>query len=333
MSAENHTNAVAPITASSPSRRTVIKAGAWSVPVIAAAVATPLAAASTAGTDLIVQWLPSGTDVGARSADDTRGYTLGLPSGVWVSTTSTTPVPAGSTLTVSYDDRVLGAPSATAAGVPLVSAGSGSFILPEIPATGAQLRVDIPYATKTAEWHEDITPLSVTATPATGNDPDDSNNTVMLEARYFDTSDASLTATWRQVTVSTLSGLETATFVDEVAIEALAPGDVASGRRVAFSTPESISGDYPITSVSVSSATLDGVDVLPSIGAAQSELYGRFTVPVNTGIPVGKTLVLKISVDAVTPSTEFVSSTNVFVSFVGSNERDITNNDASAPQP
>lgn len=70
------------------SRRTVVKGAAWSVPVIAAAVATPLAAASLA-------------DVGAFALAGTCG-TLGLLGpGFTLTADATTPLPVGTTVTVT----------------------------------------------------------------------------------------------------------------------------------------------------------------------------------------------------------------------------------------
>jgi hypothetical protein len=71
------------------SRRTVIKGAAWSVPVIAAAVATPLAAASG--------------DIGAFSVDGDCGVLgLGLlATGIDVTASPTAPIPAGTTITLT----------------------------------------------------------------------------------------------------------------------------------------------------------------------------------------------------------------------------------------
>lgn len=70
------------------SRRTVVKGAAWSVPVIAAAVATPLAAASV-------------TDVGAFSVDGDCG-TLGLLfPGFEITAGPSAPLPAGTVITIT----------------------------------------------------------------------------------------------------------------------------------------------------------------------------------------------------------------------------------------
>ncbi|KJQ55072.1 hypothetical protein [Microbacterium sp. SA39] len=70
------------------SRRTVVKGAAWSVPVIAAAVATPLAAASI-------------VDVGAFALRGSCG-TLGLLGpGFTLQAGPTTPLPVGTTVTIT----------------------------------------------------------------------------------------------------------------------------------------------------------------------------------------------------------------------------------------
>ncbi|QNA91998.1 MULTISPECIES: hypothetical protein [unclassified Microbacterium] len=70
------------------SRRTIVKGAAWSVPVIAAAVATPLAAASV-------------VDVGAFSVDGDCG-TLGLLfPGFEITAGPSAPLPAGTVITIT----------------------------------------------------------------------------------------------------------------------------------------------------------------------------------------------------------------------------------------
>ncbi|MFJ2550872.1 hypothetical protein [Microbacterium sp. NPDC087591] len=70
------------------SRRTVVKGAAWSVPVIAAAVATPLAAASTA-------------DVGAFTTAGTCGILGVLGPGFTLTASATAPLPVGTTITIT----------------------------------------------------------------------------------------------------------------------------------------------------------------------------------------------------------------------------------------
>ena len=70
------------------SRRTVVKGAAWSVPVIAAAVATPLAAASN-------------VEVGAFALDGSCGVLGVLGPGFTLEASATEALPVGTTITIS----------------------------------------------------------------------------------------------------------------------------------------------------------------------------------------------------------------------------------------
>ena len=70
------------------SRRTLVKGAAWSVPIIAAAVATPLAAASV-------------VDVGAFALRGSCGVLGVLGPGFTLQAGPTTPLPVGTTVTVT----------------------------------------------------------------------------------------------------------------------------------------------------------------------------------------------------------------------------------------
>lgn len=70
------------------SRRTVVKGAAWSVPVIAAAVATPLAAASV-------------VDVGAFTTSGTCGVLGLIGPGFTLTASATAPLPIGTTVTIT----------------------------------------------------------------------------------------------------------------------------------------------------------------------------------------------------------------------------------------
>lgn len=69
------------------SRRAIVKGAAWSVPIIAAAIATPLAAAST-------------VNVGAFTLRGTCGVLGVLGPGFLLTASPTTPLPVGTTITV-----------------------------------------------------------------------------------------------------------------------------------------------------------------------------------------------------------------------------------------
>ena len=113
------------------SRRTVVKGAAWSVPVIAAAVATPLAAAST-------------VDVGAFALDGDCG-TLGLIGpGFELTAGPTEAIPAGTTITITGSGIAnIGVFSVTGgtATVNVLSQTSRSIVLTAPLAAGATLAV------------------------------------------------------------------------------------------------------------------------------------------------------------------------------------------------
>ncbi|MDQ0707831.1 hypothetical protein QFZ52_000483 [Arthrobacter woluwensis] len=72
----------------SASRRAVVKGAAWSVPVIAAAVAAPAASAST-------------SELGALALNGTCGVLGVLGPGFTLTASATAPIPAGTVITIS----------------------------------------------------------------------------------------------------------------------------------------------------------------------------------------------------------------------------------------
>lgn len=177
-----------------PSRRTVLKATAWSLPVVAVAAATPLAAASTTG-DLLLTARTGGTTIGANDPGATEAYVLAIPPGFDVTTIGTERTPAGATLIVTFDSRLLGDPSATMDGInaprtPVTIDGNvatATFTLPlGIPANGTTEPLLITFATiSNGVWVTDAQPYTVTlVAPAGSPDPDTGNNTVTVAAEY-----------------------------------------------------------------------------------------------------------------------------------------------------
>ncbi|MGW9159007.1 MULTISPECIES: hypothetical protein [unclassified Microbacterium] len=92
-------------------RRTILRASAWSLPVVAVALGTPLAAASTPIFDIIVFSGPEGSEIGATSPDGLQAFTLQLPSQFDVLVEDRgerVMLPPGATVQVSFDTRLLG---------------------------------------------------------------------------------------------------------------------------------------------------------------------------------------------------------------------------------
>jgi hypothetical protein len=83
----NESESVEEVTGFSPTRRSLVKGAAWSLPVIAVAVATPLASAST-------------VDVGAFHLNGTCGV-LGVLGPGFTLTAGPTPLPVGTTVVIT----------------------------------------------------------------------------------------------------------------------------------------------------------------------------------------------------------------------------------------
>lgn len=116
-------------------RRTVVKGAAWSVPVIAAAVATPLAAASAAGADLVPTL--SGPLTLSLTALGLPVATVSTPTTLTISNLTAAPSTAGNTVNVVYPSSLLTL-NITGAGISLLgSDGNYTITLPSIPASGS----------------------------------------------------------------------------------------------------------------------------------------------------------------------------------------------------
>lgn len=175
-----------------PSRRAVLKASAWSVPVVAAAIATPLAAASTTG-DVSIAAQPRGTSVSATGPDGTT-LELAVPAGFDLTTGGATRTPEGALVTLTFDNRLLDEPTLTMDGTPAQRTSleqngvvtTATFVLPlGIPANGTTIPIEVFFATFNATtWVGDARPLTVTVTPAGGSDPDTANNTFVSAPVY-----------------------------------------------------------------------------------------------------------------------------------------------------
>lgn len=181
-------------TTNGPSRRTVLKATAWSLPVIAVAVATPLASASTAGADAFLQNM-AGDGFTLFNADRTRYAAFSFGTEFLLGTNGTTPTPAGSTLAISYDNRVMSdftvvANSISAsAQAPIVEGNLSTtvFTLPvALPANGGMIVATIDHQSVATEFHEDFEAYTVRLTPAGGTDPDPANNVWTQAVEYGD---------------------------------------------------------------------------------------------------------------------------------------------------
>ncbi|WP_102193937.1 hypothetical protein [Microbacterium aurantiacum] len=330
------------------SRRTILKASAWSAPVVALAVATPLAAASVA-VDLRLRGYSFGDTIFGRSPDGLRGYRIAILGGYGATTVGDTPTP-GANLVMTFDARIFGAPSATIdaqAATLLTTTTTGNtttaiFSLPiAIPADGAEAEILISYGSITEDWYEDIAPSSVSILPSGGTDPTPSDNTVTLTPTYFDTFDAGVTATWTTDTIPSAAGGAAFTVYKpaSVSISSLAPGELDSSGSISVHGPTSLLSTNPnvftgvYTGITVTSAVLNGNDVLASIGAPTGNLQNGYQIPLNLAIPSGQTLTLGLDVEVDSAPREYVypehTSTVTFPPLF--EDRDTSNNSVTAP--
>lgn len=180
------------------SRRAVLRASAWSVPVVAVAVATPVTAASVVpgAIDLELTARPGGTRLIVTNPEGTRTLDLTVPF-TFDATTRGAIATAGSTLVLSFDVRLLDDLSVALEGEPaerLTSEITGNtrtetYALPGvIPGDGAQVAIQPFFGTVvTSTFVPDAEPYVVTLIAPTGvSETDLSNNTVTLTPEYVD---------------------------------------------------------------------------------------------------------------------------------------------------
>ncbi|SFR51742.1 hypothetical protein SAMN04488591_1663 [Microbacterium azadirachtae] len=179
-------------------RRTILKTAAWSVPVIAVAAATPLAAASVAA-DLQLTPDPRGDTLHGVSPDGLQSYDLSVVASFSATTLGASPTPAGSVVTLTFDSRLFSGPWLTldTYGGTIVSVASSttagnvttaSFTLPVAVPAGTGLTFwphFAPPAGSTPPWYTDLNGYSVSIAPPAGvTDPVLGNNTVTSNPVY-----------------------------------------------------------------------------------------------------------------------------------------------------
>ncbi|WP_156466256.1 hypothetical protein [Janibacter sp. Soil728] len=332
-------------TSAGVSRRTVAKTAAWSVPAVTVAAAAPTLAASTAATvDLMLQGQPFGDGVAGYSEDRSRMYELTLIGGFDATNMGTAAAPAGSTVNLSFDSRLFSGVTLTAddvavtAGTPRTSGNLTTipFRLDNpIPVGGlvslrpSLVRVGGPEAA----WATDIEPYTVTITPATGTtDSVPDNNSVSTTARYYDTNDAALTATWREHNLVTAAGDPLPINVqDTLTVTANTPGDIPTDSSLIIGGPTVHDGTGYVDvfeDVRIVSATLDGQDVADTfVKQPSSGGDDRVEWRIGVAIPAGQQLVVDVDVDIATSTREFVYS-GAWTQFMSQRDRDDSNNRA-----
>jgi hypothetical protein len=176
-----------------PSRRTILKASVWSLPVIAVAIATPLAAASTA-IDLELTAQPFGDRIIVTNPEGTLAFDVTIPY-TFDAITFGPAATSGTTLVLSFDVRLLDDVMVSMQGEPateLTSELSGNtrtvtFSLPvAIPADGTTVPIQPFFATvNSSTFFSDLAPLVVTlVAPAGTSESNLSNNAVTRVVQY-----------------------------------------------------------------------------------------------------------------------------------------------------
>lgn len=171
------------------SRRTALKAAAWSVPVVAASFATPLGAMSP-WVDVLMTARPATDVLIATSPDGSRQYSLALPTVFDVSSPGAF-VSWGSTR-VTFDNRLLGDVTMQLDGVnaeqgSLTTTGNTSSVWFNTPVMDTHV-ISVTFGTLNhGVWLPDV--QFYTLRFDTGwdiSDPDQTNNTIVSEAVYSD---------------------------------------------------------------------------------------------------------------------------------------------------
>jgi len=335
------------------SRRTALKAAAWSVPVIAAATAVPAYAASGETVDLQVGWMQSGDVFQGYNADKSRMYSVTKPTGVEITNAGSVDVAAGSLLTMRYDARIFG-PEAGAFidDTELPAAGTqtangvttASFSLPAFPVAGPEVtvRAGMPLLTdpESMPWFEDIVGYSVTVTPSGAVDATPDDNTVATETHYEDTTDGTVTATWTTGTVPNSQDPSAPHEIDipeTITITSLAPGATVTKVQFEVGLPQAndAEGNYAgrlLESFTVTSALLDGTDVTSSVSPVHPDAPGHLQIDGPSFAP-GQTLELVVDVALISDAVHSITNnggTQVYVTVAGDRESD--NNAALGPR-
>lgn len=126
------------LTSTPINRRTVVKGAAWSVPVIAAAIAAPAASASTLSTDLAVAF--GGTQL-IRINLVLVSINVTLANTLTISNLGSSTSTGGEVVTLTYPSTLSQLTLASGSGLATVSVGttSATITLPPIPVGGSEV--------------------------------------------------------------------------------------------------------------------------------------------------------------------------------------------------
>lgn len=310
------------------SRRTIVKAAAWSAPVVAVAAATPAAAASTVqGIDLFADGLQMGSELIFFSTDLATRYIASEPMGFTLLNKGADTAPAGSvTVQARYDNRIYtptgvdlsvgGSTEAVAFDIVSVdgNASTISFVIPrEMPTEtsvfGAnamlvftRFEADIAYPNDTYDGY-----IAPQWTIMSADDSDVTNNV------YGPWTPASEPAAPWGLTLaaetSTLSaGSCSAEVASTVTIESIGPNPTPTAANGRMYVDAGL-----ISNVSISSATLNGTDITSDVDFSRNE-FGSYDYTLGQTLAAGDTVVLSVDYEVISGGTTDGSATNqVFV--------------------
>lgn len=315
-------------THSGPSRRTMMKAAAWSAPVIAVAAATPAAAASTVqGVDLYAAGLQMGNSISFFSTDLTTRYGTADPNGLTLLNKGEDTAPAGTvTVQARYDNRIFTPSKVTvSSGDPAVevpfniisvegNASTIAFTIPrDIPtqtdvfasnAVRVYTYFDADLAYPNDRYDDYIAPQW---TVISADDSDGTNN---VFGPWTPTSEPAepwgLTLTAETSTLS--AGSCSVDVASTVTIESVGPNStpVAPNGRVYVDTGL-------ISNVSLTAATLNGTDITSDV-SLERNVYGSYDYSLGQTLASGDTVVLSLDYDVVSDGTSDASEfSQVFV--------------------
>lgn len=317
------------------------------MPVIAAAVATPLAAASVA-TDLRLEALPFGDGLGAQSPDGLRQWSMGVPAAFRIFNDSSAVVPVGTVVTASSDARVLADPtfaldSSTGTPVPRASSQTtgnivtSTFTIPvEIPA-GGSVAIYGGFGVWQGAWYDDVNPYVLSVLAA--GDPTPENNVATMSATYVDTNDGAVTAQWSTATITNELDASAPYVIDvptSFSLTSLAPGGTSPEISFDVRGPQVYVGqsgagggwENAFTGATITSALLDGVDVSSDVAEESPLGFWLRDTPITSGQTLTVTMTMTMNpgpISAVFPSPGAYIQTSIH------SDRDPSNNRVESP--
>ncbi|MGB4138117.1 MAG: hypothetical protein WA971_16250, partial [Microbacterium sp.] len=325
-----------PTTSSAPgiSRRTTLKAAAWSVPVVAAATAVPAYAAASGGA--VIYSTYSQADGTLVFSDDR--YTLlnySRPTLLHVTSRGPEAGTPGWTVMLSYDNRVLGGPTITIDGTDYSpspaevdgTVSSSGFTIPVAVPVDGFLEVTISWAKNEETFYADLADSTVFV-KAVDADADSQWAFQAYAATLTPTFDGSLTGTFTEHVSHSADGNYTWSWytLSSLTITANVPGTIpaADNPFVEINTPEYTTG------MTVTAQKLDGQPVSGYVDGLELGGNDRYFGNLLKDIPAGSSLTLEIDTQLQSSIPTDAQPNRPAYAFLstGLAERDISNQQA-----